>query len=227
MLPVRARHLVSQMKTVCTGQSSLVLSTCAVPAHCALQMPHAKQPSLVVMPDQHKANRQLPMLLGHRGRIVKGHCVNDEAASPMVEATQTKHLWDSNASAALARAKQGMLDAVPVDVESLMLGEDLFRDYLQPAAGLPAKTFQQNVEYMRELVLHMKATGQAPDTERIDVNQDSVVIGGNHRVLAAWLLRWPTINCCSCGYKAGWHVPLDEEQRKPLEALLGLDQSLI
>lgn len=114
-----------------------------------------------------------------------------------------------------------MQEAGPLPISELFLGEDLFKDLLRPTRLSPEEV-EKNTRYMAELVEHMRATGRAPDSERIDVNEENIVVGGNHRVLAAWLLKWTHIHCLRCDYKAGWKVNLDEAERGPMEALLGL-----
>lgn len=116
-----------------------------------------------------------------------------------------------------------MAAAFPIPLAELSLGEDTIGDLLEPSARLPAEEVRRNTEYMRRLVLHMRVRGKAPDTERIEANSDGVVTSGNHRVLAAWLLRWETIGCIRGTQRAGWRVPLDERRRKALEELLGLE----
>ena len=58
-------------------------------------------------------------------------------------------------------------------------------------------------EYMRKLLEYMKKNGRPPRTQRIDVNTKGEVIGGNHRTLATWLLRWAHIDATSVDAVAG------------------------
>lgn len=109
-----------------------------------------------------------------------------------------------------------------MDLSELVLGEPLITDLLHPSPTIPAEQLQQDREYMRKLLEYMKKNGRPPRTQRIDVNTKGEVIGGNHRTLAAWLLRWTHIDATSVDAVAGFHVPLDEMHRKPLEELLGL-----
>lgn len=120
------------------------------------------------------------------------------------------------------RAEAAMWKSELVEVAALCLGENLFRDLLEPAASVRAEVVEENTRYMKKLVEHMQESGRPPVSERIDVNEDGVVTGGNHRVLSAWLLRWEQIPCLRCDHKAGWRVPLDEGRREALEKLLGL-----
>jgi len=113
-----------------------------------------------------------------------------------------------------------------MQVSSLRLGEDHIRDYLVPTWGTDQQ-IGDNVEYMRALIRYMHATGQAPNGERLEVNQQGVVTSGNHRILAAWLLGWRSLRCWRVDCVAGWQVPLDEQFRKPLKKLFQLDTLLV
>merc|ERR1719401_3067996 len=106
-------------------------------------------------------------------------------------------------------------------VPSLLLGEDHISDLLSSTWGSPSEV-RANVEYMQALVRHMHESGRAPDTERLEVNTQGVVTSGNHRVLAAWLLRWPRLRAFRGDHAAGWRVPLEERLRPALEEALEL-----
>uniref|UniRef100_A0A7S2QDW8 Uncharacterized protein n=1 Tax=Zooxanthella nutricula TaxID=1333877 RepID=A0A7S2QDW8_9DINO len=120
-----------------------------------------------------------------------------------------------------AQADEQMDGREELPVNALALGEDHISDLLDQSWGSPDEV-RANVEYMRALVEHMHSSGRAPDAERLEVNRQCVVTGGNHRVLAAWLLRWPSLRCFRCDHVAGWRVPLDEQKRSALEAALDL-----
>merc|ERR1711971_353781 len=123
-----------------------------------------------------------------------------------------------------ARPARLVLAPQRMALANIALGEPLVRDLLSPATALPKDEAERQVRYMRDLVFFMNKSGHPPDTERIEVNREAVVVAGNHRVLAAWLLRWTHIECLRCGHRAGWRLPLEEEKRKPLEELLGLNE---
>mmetsp|Transcript_70350 Transcript_70350/g.205746 ORF Transcript_70350/g.205746 Transcript_70350/m.205746 type:complete len:176 (-) Transcript_70350:87-614(-) len=113
-----------------------------------------------------------------------------------------------------------------MEVAKLCLGEPLITDLLAPAASVSQRQRAGHVAYMRELVRHMNRTGKPPESERLEVNHLGLVTSGNHRILAAWLLRWRHVNCLRCSHAAGWRVPLLEAQRAPLERLLELSSLL-
>merc|ERR1712137_1119144 len=53
------------------------------------------------------------------------------------------------------------------------------------------------------------------------------VIGGNHRTVAAWLLGRTHIRALRVDAVAGWTIPLDESNRKPIEEAIGFDFFII
>merc|ERR1712190_576457 len=106
-----------------------------------------------------------------------------------------------------------MLTPVRAKVSDLALGEPLITDLLNPAPTISQETYQSTVKYMSNMIKFMHETGSPPNTERIDVNHEGLVLGGNHRVLAAWLLGWSYIDCFQIDRVAGWRVPLDNDSR--------------
>mmetsp|Transcript_46659 Transcript_46659/g.110962 ORF Transcript_46659/g.110962 Transcript_46659/m.110962 type:complete len:200 (-) Transcript_46659:244-843(-) len=107
-----------------------------------------------------------------------------------------------------------------VPIADLCLGEPLITDLLEPLPAVSQQQVLRDREYMRGILEYMRKNGSAPRTEPIEVNLLGEVIGGNHRVLAAWMLGWTHIEATIVDMKAGWHVPLDERHRRPLESLL-------
>lgn len=116
-----------------------------------------------------------------------------------------------------------MEDAPLMEVLSLSLGEPLIKDLLFPAPSIPQRQIREDRAYMRNLVQYMKKTGKPPYTQRIEVNTKNEVIGGNHRTLAAWLLGWTHIRALRVEKVAGWSIPFDESNRKPIEKAIGLN----
>mmetsp|Transcript_106205 Transcript_106205/g.307378 ORF Transcript_106205/g.307378 Transcript_106205/m.307378 type:complete len:248 (-) Transcript_106205:144-887(-) len=112
-----------------------------------------------------------------------------------------------------------------VEVAHLMLGEDHISDLLSSSWGSPQQV-RSNVAYMQALIRHMHAFGRMPDSEKLEVNRQGIVTSGNHRVLAAWLLRWGRIRCFRGDQVAGWRVRLDESRRQALEEVLDVPSIL-
>ena len=107
------------------------------------------------------------------------------------------------------------------EIAKLRLGEDHIGDLL--CARGPERDASAGVGYMRALVRHMRESRRAPMTERLEVNSQDVVISGNHRTLAAWLLGWSHLDFQLNDQIAGWSVPLEEGKRAALEEVLGLE----
>lgn len=76
---------------------------------------------------------------------------------------------------------------------------------------------------MRNLVKYMQTTGKVPITQKIEVNKKNEVIGGNHRILSAWLLGWTHVPALRIDAIAGWRSALTEEILEPLAKVLGMD----
>lgn len=119
-------------------------------------------------------------------------------------------------------AKKDMENAVPMKLSTIFLGEPLIDDLLHPSPKIPEHRVRETRKYMRDLVEYMHTTWKVPHTQRIEVNMKNEVIGGNHRILAAWLLRWDSVCALRVDKVAGWHVPLEEENRQSLENVLEL-----
>jgi len=119
--------------------------------------------------------------------------------------------------------QNAMENAPFMEVLNLSLGEPLINDLLFPASSIPEHQIRQDRAYMLNLVRYMKKTGKPPYTQRIEVNMKNEVIGGNHRTLAAWLLGWTHIRALRVDAVAGWTIPLDESNRKPIEEAIGFD----
>mmetsp|Transcript_13784 Transcript_13784/g.25268 ORF Transcript_13784/g.25268 Transcript_13784/m.25268 type:complete len:186 (+) Transcript_13784:91-648(+) len=105
----------------------------------------------------------------------------------------------------------------PLKLADLALGEPLITDLLHPRPSVPQQQIDSEREYMRGIVEYMRLHGEPPRTQAIQVNRRGEVIGGNHRVLAAWLLGWQSIEATVVDAQAGWHDPLDERHRLPLQ----------
>jgi len=112
---------------------------------------------------------------------------------------------------------------VPMELSTLFLGEPLINDLLYPSKGISKDNIAAHRVYMRNLIKYMQTTGKAPYTQKIEVNKKNEVIGGNHRILSAWLLGWTHVPALPTNAVGGWRSALTEDIVEPLAKVIGLD----